>query len=58
MYTGLAFQLGLCITLFTYLGVWLDDKNQTSTPWFTVCFSLLGVGSGLYLSLKPLLKDE
>ena len=57
-YTSLAFQLGSSILLFTYLGLWLDDKYPSDQPWFTIFLSLGGVIIGLYLSLKPLIKDE
>ena len=57
-YIGLAFQLGLTILVFTFFGVWLDEKYQTNDPWFTIVFSLSGVMIGLYLSLKPLIKDS
>ena len=56
-YTSLAFQLGLTILVFTYLGVWLDGKYLADTPWFTILCSLLGVVIGLYLALKPLIQD-
>ena len=57
-YTGLAFQLGLTILVFTFLGGWLDDKYQTNDPWFTIAFSLSGVVIGLYLALKPLITES
>ena len=57
-YSGLVFQLGLIIGLFTFLGQWLDKKMEMETPWYTVVFSLSGVGLGLYTSLKGILKNE
>lgn len=57
-YAGLAFQLGLTILSFTYLGVWLDGRYPRDHPWFTIFLSLSGVIIGLYLALKPLIKDE
>ena len=55
-YSGLVFQLGIIIGLFTFIGQWLDKKMATETPWYTVAFSLSGVGLGLYTSLKGVLK--
>lgn len=55
-YSGLAFQLGVIIAVFTYLGVWLDEHQHTQRPWYTVGCSLFGVGLGLYSSLRGLLK--
>lgn len=55
-YTSLALQLGLTIAVFAFLGRYLDQKYETETPWFTLCGSLLGVGSGLYLALRDLVK--
>ena len=57
-YSGLAFQLGAIIVIFTYVGKWLDNRQETENPWFTVGFSLLGIGLGLYSSLKGLLKND
>ena len=59
-YSSLAFQMGGTIALFCWLGVKLDEWKQLSTPWFTIVFSLVGVGVSLYSVLKQLLnkKDE
>ena len=57
-YTSLALQLGLTIAVFTFLGKYLDERNLMETPWFTVSGALFGVGSGLYLALKDLIKTD
>lgn len=54
---GMAFQMGTVIALFAFLGQWLDKKYQTTDPWFTILFSLLGIGASLYLMLKEIGKS-
>jgi F0F1-type ATP synthase assembly protein I len=44
------------IALFTFLGTYLDDKNNTSTPWWTIGFSLTGVISALALVIREVLR--
>ena len=57
-YTSLGLQLGVTIAVFTFLGRYLDQKYSQYPPWFTVFGSLFGVGSGLYLALKDLIKTK
>jgi F0F1-type ATP synthase assembly protein I len=44
------------IGIFTYAGTWCDSYFETTKPYFTVIFSLIGVAGGLYTSLKDFLK--
>lgn len=57
-YSSLAFQMGGTIALFCWLGVKLDEWQKTETPWYTIVFSLLGVGGSLYMVLKQLLNNN
>ncbi|MGE0567766.1 MAG: AtpZ/AtpI family protein [Bacteroidia bacterium] len=57
-YSNLVFQMGIVIGLFAWLGAFLDKKYQTSDPWFTICFSLIGIFAGLYLALKDFIKKD
>ena len=60
-FSGLGIQMGVIIGLFTWLGVYLDEKYNNKTPWWTLCLSLFGVASGLYLMIKEVInmnKDE
>lgn len=51
-FSSMTIQMGIIIALFAYIGQWLDNKYQTSNPWFTVILSLLGIVASLYLMLK------
>ncbi len=55
-YSGMAIQMGVTIGLFTWLGMKIDEKNNISSSIWTAIFSLLGVGTSLYLVLKDLLR--
>ena len=54
--TGVAAQMGITIFLGTYFGKWLDLKYPADKKWFTIIFTLLGVGISLYAVLKQLNK--
>ncbi len=55
-YSGMAFQMGAVITLGVFGGIKTDAWLQLKTPIFTLVFSLLGVGIGIYLAIKDFLK--
>lgn len=44
---NIPFQMGVIIFVFTYLGIWLDDK-YTDSSVFTIVLSLLSVFIALY----------
>jgi len=50
--TSVGIQMGVVIGGFTYLGVFLDDKQKLKTPIWTIVLSLLGVFISLYLIFK------
>lgn len=55
----MAFQMGACIIL-GFLGgmkldAWLDNKK---VPVFTLLLGLLGVGVGIYISIKDFIKKK
>tara|TARA_B100000809_G_scaffold80694_1_gene78960 strand:- start:3678 stop:3902 length:225 start_codon:yes stop_codon:yes gene_type:complete len=54
-YSSLAFQMGGTIAFFSWLGLKLDEWQNTQQPYYTVVFSLLGVFLSLYLVIKGLL---
>ena len=56
-YSGMAFQMGAIIALFSYLGQWMDGKYNTETPYWTVGFALLGVFIALYFLIKDVMKS-
>lgn len=50
--SSVAIQMGVVIAGFTYLGVFLDEKQKLKTPVWTIVLSLLGVFISLYLIFK------
>ena len=54
-YSNMAFQLAASIGLCTFVGHWLDQHYQCSTPYCTIVGSLIGVLGGLYLAIKDFL---
>ena len=55
-YSNMAVQMAAIIGLSVYAGSKLDEKYATKTPWFTMGFSLFGIGAALYLTLRDLLR--
>lgn len=51
-YTGLFFQMLVIIGVFTFVGSEIDDYQQTSQPYYTAGFALLGVVIAIYQVLK------
>lgn len=51
-FTGMAFQMGTTIALFTMLGVWLDEKKPNKYSAYTIICSLFGVFASLYLVIR------
>jgi F0F1-type ATP synthase assembly protein I len=54
-FSTLGIQMGVIITFFTWLGVYLDEKFQSKTPWWTLVLSLFGVCSSLILVIKEVM---
>ena len=49
VFMGIPFQMGIVIFLFTYFGMWLDEKySEGSSSLYTIIFSLLSVFIALY----------
>lgn len=57
-YSGMAIQMGVIILIGTYAGTWLDERFQTSTPWFTVGLALFSIFAALYVVLKDLFTSD
>ena len=55
-FSGLGIQMGVIIGFFSWLGVYLDDKYKTKTPWWTIGLSLFGVTAALYLIIREVVK--
>ena len=55
VFMGIPFQMGIVIFLFTYFGIWLDEKySNDSSSLFTIIFSLLSVFISLYNVIRQL----
>lgn len=57
-YSGMAFQMGITIGVFSYLGKRLDAYFETTTAYWTAGLALLGVVLALYLLLKDVLGTQ
>ena len=56
IFSGIAAQMGITIFAGAYLGKYLDVEYPSNKKWFTMLFTLLGVGISLYVVLKQLNK--
>lgn len=56
-YLNLGLQMVIPIAGGVFLGVWLDNKNQSSPLW-TLLFALLGIVVGFYTFFKTVLKKK
>lgn len=56
IYSQMGIQMGITIAGFAYLGYKLDEWYNPGGQGYTVALSLLGVGIGLYLPLKRVIK--
>ena len=55
VFMGIPFQMGIVIFLFTYFGIWLDERySNGSSSLFTIIFSLLSVFISLYNVIRQL----
>lgn len=52
--SGIGFQMGATIFLFSWAGKKLDAHYETQKDWFTIGFILLGVALSIYVLLKQL----
>jgi F0F1-type ATP synthase assembly protein I len=55
-YIGAAFQMLVTILGGVYLGVYLDGYFHTTTPWFTLFFSLASIVFAMLALIKSLPK--
>jgi len=53
-FTSIAFEMLVIIGGLTWLGVWLDTKTNTETPWFTIVLSPGSVIAALILVIRDL----
>ncbi|MEJ6776337.1 MAG: AtpZ/AtpI family protein [Crocinitomicaceae bacterium] len=55
-FSALGIQMGAVIGFFSWLGVYLDDKYESKTDWWTIFLSLFGVTAALYLIISKVIK--
>jgi len=53
-YSSLAFQMIAIITIFSFIGVKVDENQEMSTPIYTAAFSLVGVIISFVIIFKSL----
>lgn len=51
-------EFGIAVALFFLGGRALDAYLRATEPWLSVAGALVGVGVGMYLLLRPLLKAQ
>lgn len=54
-FSGIAFQMIAVICVFSYLGVWLDEKHFNNYSAYTIIFSLIGVVLAMYMVIKQVI---
>ena len=47
--------MGVIIAGGAYFGDYLDSLNSSQQPIFTIVFSLIGIGTALYVSMKGMI---
>lgn len=57
-YSGMVIQMAAVIGLFSFSGVKLDKKLNSSNQLFTIVLSLIGIAAALYLTLKDFIKPS
>lgn len=51
-YSSLGFQMAITIGLGAWLGSYLDEKNQTEKPYYTIVIILLSIAIAFYQVIK------
>ncbi|MES2588289.1 MAG: AtpZ/AtpI family protein [Bacteroidota bacterium] len=51
-FTSVVIQMGVVIGGFSWLGVYLDNRQHLETPIWTIILSLLGVFISMYMIFK------
>ena len=55
-FSSIGIQMGATIAFFSWLGTYLDEKQNSQTPWWTVGLSLFGVISSLVIVIREAMK--
>ena len=57
-YSSLTTQMAVIIAVGTFFGDYLDKKNTSETPIYTIVFSLVSIFLALYYVLKKINHNE
>jgi len=57
-YSSLTTQMAVIITAGCYFGQYLDDKNHSDFPTYTIIFSLASIFLALYYVLKKIINHN
>lgn len=55
-FSSIGIQMGLIIFLFTWLGMYLDERYPSDKPWFTLALSLIGVIGSMVFIIRAVTK--
>jgi len=53
-FAGAGLQFGLTLVIFSFLGIWLD-KRFNSSPWFVLICVFVGASAGFYSIYRRLM---
>jgi F0F1-type ATP synthase assembly protein I len=57
-FSSAGIQMGIIIGLFTWLGVYLDEKYKNTTAYWTLGLSLFGVIAGLVIVIREVMRMQ
>ncbi len=57
-FSSAGIQMGIIIGLFTWLGVYLDEKYKNTTAYWTLGLSLFGVVAGLVIVIREVMRMQ
>ena len=55
-YSSIGTQMAIIIVVGAFLGDYIDNQQERSTPLYTIIFSLISVFLSLYYAIKEILK--
>ncbi len=55
-YSNMGFQMFAVIALSIFIGYKIDVAIENHIPFFTVIFSIIGVGGAIYQAIKDFIK--
>lgn len=55
VFSGMAIQMGVMIVVFTFIGIWLDNKFDNPYQLYTIVMALVGVFGALYTIIRQVI---